>query len=135
MIPSSLETARLTLRKFEEEDWDALHRIFEDDECVRYTIGAPLERRQTWRTLAGCIGRWQLRGCGPYAVVERSSGAVIGPVGLWYPGEWPEPEIKSCLARRFWGQGYATQAAAAVKAMAARELGWRRLISHFDGWS
>jgi RimJ/RimL family protein N-acetyltransferase len=99
LIPSRLETPRLTLRKFDEEDWDALHRIFEDEECVRYTIGAPLERWQTWRTLAGYIGHWQLRGYGPYAVVERSSGTVIGPVGLWYPGEWPEPEIKWCLAR------------------------------------
>jgi RimJ/RimL family protein N-acetyltransferase len=129
LIPSSLETPRLTLRQFQEEDWDALHRIFEDEECVRYTIGAPLERWQTWRTLAGYIGHWQLRGYGPYAVVERSTGTVVGPVGLWYPGEWPEPELKWCLARRFWGRGYATEAAAAVKAMAPRELGWHRLIS------
>jgi RimJ/RimL family protein N-acetyltransferase len=54
---------------------------------------------------------------------------MIGPVGLWFPGEWPEPEIKWCLARRFWGRGYATEAAAAVKTMTARELGWPRLIS------
>lgn len=54
---------------------------------------------------------------------------MVGPVGLWCPGEWPEPEIKWCLARRFWGHGYATEAAVAVKAMAARELGWPRLIS------
>jgi RimJ/RimL family protein N-acetyltransferase len=114
---------------FEEADWDALHEIFEDDECVRYTIGSPLQRWQTWRTLAGYVGHWQLRGYGPYAAVERSSGIMIGPVGLWFPGEWPEPEIKWCLARRFWGRGYATEAAAAVKTMTARELGWPRLIS------
>jgi RimJ/RimL family protein N-acetyltransferase len=59
------------LRKFEEEDWDALHSIFEDEECVRYTIGAPLKRWQTWRTLAGYIGHWELRGYGPYALVSR----------------------------------------------------------------
>jgi RimJ/RimL family protein N-acetyltransferase len=129
LIPSTLETPRLTLRMFDEADWDALHAIFEDEECVRYTIGTPLQRWQTWRTLAGYVGHWQLRGYGPYAAVERSTGAMIGPVGLWCPGEWPEPEIKWCLARRFWGNGYATEAAAAVKTMVARELGWRRLIS------
>jgi RimJ/RimL family protein N-acetyltransferase len=129
LIPLRLQTPRLTLRTFDEQDWDALHAIFEDEECVRYTIGVPLERWQTWRTLAGYLGHWQLRGYGPYAVVERPAGTMMGAVGLWCPGEWPEPEIKWCLARRFWGQGYATEAAAAVKAMAARELGWQRLIS------
>jgi RimJ/RimL family protein N-acetyltransferase len=128
-VPTLLNTSRLGLRMFEEADWDALDEIFRDEECVRYTIGSPLLRWQTWRTLAGYIGHWHLRGYGPYAVVERATGAMIGPVGLWYPGEWPEPEIKWSLARRFWGKGYASEAAAAVKAMAARTLGWRRLIS------
>jgi RimJ/RimL family protein N-acetyltransferase len=114
---------------FEETDWDALHEMFRDEECVRYTIGSPLLPWQTWRALAGYVGHWQLRGYGPYAVVERSTGAVMGPVGLWCPGEWPEPEIKWSLARRFWGNGYASEAAAAVKAMASGALGWQRLVS------
>src|SRR5579859_2256028 len=100
-VPALLNTSRLALRIFEEADWDALHEIFRDDECVRYTIGSPLLHWQTWRTLASYVGHWHLRGYGPYAVVERSTGAMIGPVGLWYPGEWPEPEIKWSLARRF----------------------------------
>jgi RimJ/RimL family protein N-acetyltransferase len=129
LVPALLDTSRLALRMFEEADWDALHEIFRDEECVRYTIGSPLVQWQTWRTLASYIGHWHLRGYGPYAVVERSTGAMIGPVGLWCPGEWPEPEIKWSLARRFWGNGYASEAAAAVKAMAVHTLGWRRLIS------
>ena len=129
LVPALLDTSRLVLRMFEEADWDALHEIFRDEECVRYTIGAPLPRWQTWRTLASYIGHWHLRGYGPYAVLERSTGTMIGPVGLWYPGEWPEPEIKWSVARRFWGNGYASEAAAAVKAMAVRTLGWQRLIS------
>lgn len=127
--PAELETPRLTLRMFNEADWDALHEMFRDEECVRYTIGSPLVEWQTWRTLAGYLGHWHLRGYGPYAVVERATGAMMGPVGLWCPGEWPEPEIKWSLTRRFWGHGYASEAAAAVKAMAAHALGWERLIS------
>lgn len=39
---------------------------------------------------------------GPYAVVEKATGSMVGPVGLCFPIEWLEPEIKWCLARRFW---------------------------------
>jgi hypothetical protein len=110
-IPTLLETSRLLLRQFEERDWDDLHRMFEDEECVRYTIKTPLTHWQTWRMLAGYVGHWSMRGYGPYAVVEKSCGKVMGPVGLWYPGDWPEPEIKWSLSREFWGKGYATEAA------------------------
>lgn len=70
-----------------------------------------------------------MRGYGPYAVVEKASGRMMGPVGLWSPGEWPEPEIKYSLGKAFWGKGYAVEAAQAVKQMTAEELKWRRLIS------
>ena len=70
-----------------------------------------------------------MRGYGPYAVVEKSSGKMIGPVGLWYPGDWPEPEIKWSLSREFWGKGYAAEAARAVQTMAFQRLKRDRLIS------
>ena len=113
----------------EERDWDSVHEMLGDEECVRYTIGSPLTHWQTWRMLAAYIGHWQLRGYGPYAVVDDSSDATIGIVGLWFPGDWPEPEIKWSLVRRVWGRGFATEAARGVRDMAARELGWTRLIS------
>lgn len=54
---------------------------------------------------------------------------MMGAVGLWFPGEWPEPEIKWSLARRFWGNGFATEAAFAIREMIARHLRWTRVIS------
>jgi len=129
IIVEQLETPRLVLRTFDEGDWDALYAMFRDEDCVRYTVGERLSRWQTWRVLATYLGHWQLRGYGPYAVVEKASGLVAGTVGLWFPGEWPEPEIKWSLAKVFWGHGYAVEAATAVREMAASDLGWRRLIS------
>jgi hypothetical protein len=41
---------------FEEADWDALHEIFEDEECVRYTIGTPKpERSLRWLFIMAII--------------------------------------------------------------------------------
>ncbi|MDP9149778.1 MAG: GNAT family N-acetyltransferase [Myxococcota bacterium] len=129
LAPPELDTPRLTLRMFRESDWDAVFEIFQDQECVRYTIGSTLNRWQSWRILAGYLGHWSLRGYGPYAATVKSTGETIGPVGLWFPGEWPEPEVKWALTRRFWGHGYATEAAIAVISMAGTVLGWERLIS------
>lgn len=129
LIPELLETPRLYLRLFEGRDWDALCEMFNDEECVRYTVKTPLTNWQTWRTLASYLGHWHLRGYGPYAVVEKSTGEMIGPVGLWFPGDWPEPEIKWSLAKRFWGRGYAHEAAQAVKDLGFQALGTNRLIS------
>jgi RimJ/RimL family protein N-acetyltransferase len=129
IVPLTLETPRLTLRGFEERDCDALHEMFSDEFCVKYTIEQRLAHWQTWRSLAAYIGHSQLRGYGPYAVVEKATGSMVGPVGLWFPIEWPEPEIKWSLTRRFWGCGFATEAAAAVQDMAAAVLRRTRLIS------
>ena len=129
LVPLSIETPRLRLRMFEESDWDALCQMFEDEECVQYTRGQVQPKWETWRILAAYLGHWSLRGYGPYAVVEKSSEKMMGPVGLWCPGDWPEPEIKYSLTRAFWGNGYASEAALAVKEMAKKDLGWRRLIS------
>jgi RimJ/RimL family protein N-acetyltransferase len=127
--PERLETPRLILRMFCDADWDPVAEFFGDEECVRYTTGSTQTPWQSWRTLAGYVGHWTLRGYGPYAVTDRATGNTVGIVGLWFPGDWPEPEVKWALLRRFWGHGYATEAAAAVIAMAKGDLGWRRLIS------
>jgi RimJ/RimL family protein N-acetyltransferase len=129
IVPLMLETPRLLLRPFEERDCDALHEMFRDEECVKFTIEQTLAHWQTWRSLAAYLGHWQLRGYGPYAVVEKSTSTMMGPVGLWFPVEWPEPEIKWSLARRFWGFGFAPEAAVGVRDMAATVLGRTRLVS------
>lgn len=128
-IPEQLKTKRLRLRKFKEADWRDLYAYYSDAECMKYTSGKALTDWETWRAVATMVGHWELRGFGPYAMEELKSGKVIGPVGMWYPLEWPEPEIKWGLARAYWGQGYAREAAEAVRAMATAHVPEYDLIS------
>lgn len=131
-IPQRLETGRLLLRTFVNDDWRALHEHFSDPECTRYTFRRALTEAASWRAMASMAGHWDLRGYGPYAVEEKATGTVLGTVGPWYPLEWPEPEIKWALAARHQGKGYASEAVRAVQRMAHECLPGLRLISLID---
>ena len=132
LIPRRLETDRLLLRPFVNDDWRALHEHFADPECTRYTFRRALTEAASWRAMASMAGHWDLRGYGPYAVEEKATGTVLGTVGPWYPLEWPEPEIKWALARRHQGNGYASEAVRAVQRMAHECLPDLALISLID---
>lgn len=132
LVPEQLESARLVLRPFRHDDWRAMHEHYSDPECTRFTFGRALDENQTWRTVASMAGHWQLRGYGPYALEDKASGEVLGTVGLWYPLDWPEPEIKWAMIRRHWGRGYASEAVRAVQAMASAHLPGPPLISFID---
>ena len=132
LVPKSLRTERLTLCLFNESDWRDIHEHYSDEECTKYTFGRALTEAETWRAMASMIEHWHLRGYGPYAVEERETAKVLGMVGLWYPNDWPAPEIKWALTRRYWGQGFASEAARAVKNMAAEFIPELSLISFMN---
>lgn len=131
-IPLVLESPRLILRQFVNDDWRAMHELYGDPECTRFTFGRPLSEGESWRTMASIPGHWQLRGYGPYALEERATGALIGTAGLWYPNDWPEPEIKYALSRRYWGKGFATEAVKRVQVMVAEKWPGKPPISFIN---
>ena len=129
LIPERIETDRLILRTFKNDDWKDLYPYYSDPECMRYTIGRTLTEGETWRTMAGMIGHWVLRGYGPYALEEKSSNKVIGVSGLWFPNDWPEAEIKWGLVKHYHGNGFAKEAAGKIKQIAKQFLPQLSLIS------
>lgn len=103
-----------------------------DPEVTRFIGGAPADREESWRSLAFMLGHWVLRGYGLFAVEEKASGQFIGRVGLLDPEGWPETEVAWTIARPFWGQGYAVEAARAVLDHTMRTLGLPPPISLID---
>ena len=128
-IPQSIETDRLLMEKVDISHWQSLHRYYCDEAATRFTTGKALTEGESWRLVAALIGHWEIHGYGPYTLKLKQSSEVIGVVGLWYPGDWPEPEIKWALITEFAGQGYASEAARAVQLMATEFLPGLELIS------
>lgn len=116
LVPTQLETKRLILRQFKDEDWKDLHAYYSDETATKYTVGKAFTEGETWRLMASIIGHWQLRGYGPYAVEVKTTGKVIGNIGFWYPVDFPSPEILWGLASEFHGKGFASEAVIAVQA-------------------
>jgi RimJ/RimL family protein N-acetyltransferase len=124
----TLETERLVLRAFRESDTDAYAEMLADPEVMRF-LGKPMSRAEAWRNMAMMLGHWRLRGYGFWAVEEREGGEMVGRVGCWRPEGWPGLEVGWTLRRRFWGRGYATEAARASVEYAFAELKQTRVIS------
>ena len=140
----SLETKRLLLRAPVPDDAEALAPMYGDPEVMRYVAdGRALTRAETERSVQRMIERWEADGFGLFTTIRKSDGAVIGRVGLlvWNTATWEpttraeganaptEVEVGYTLGRAYWGQGYATEAAAAVRDYALSELGAARLIA------
>jgi len=125
-----LETARLRLRRPEPRDFEAYAALCADPEVMRYIgEGVPLSRRRAWAAFSGMLGHWAIRGYGQFAVESKATGGFLGRVGLYEPDPWPGTELAWAVAREHWGQGFAPEAAAAVRDWAFTKLGLRRLVS------
>jgi RimJ/RimL family protein N-acetyltransferase len=128
---TELVTARLELRRWREDDLDAYARIAADPEVGRF-VGGPFDRATAWRQIAIFMGHREMRGWTSSAVVDRSSGLLIGRAGLWQPEGWPGLEVGWLLDRGTWGRGYATELGRAVRDHAFAVLHVPHLISVID---
>lgn len=126
---TTLETERLTLRMWREDDFEEYARICSDPEVMRFLGGKPFSRLETWRHMAFLVGHWQLRGYGHWAVEEKASGRLIGRMGFLNPEGWPGFEVGWTLARERWGRGYASEGARRMLDYAFTEMDRDHVIS------
>ncbi|GLY00424.1 MULTISPECIES: GNAT family N-acetyltransferase [Actinoplanes] len=133
----TLTTERLILRGWRDDDLDALAAINADPEVMRYIMdGQVRDRQQTEAGLRRFQAGWAENGYGIFAI-ERD-GELLGWAGLAVPTFLPEimpaMEIGWRLGRHAWGQGYATEAAAAALRFGFEQPGLDRIVSirHID---
>jgi len=109
---------------------------YADPEVMRFMgDGSTATLAEVERGIAQWLERWESWGMSLCCLERREDGRVLGRAGflLWDPETWQVPgnetEIGWLLAREYWGHGYATEAALALRDWAFDERGLTRLIS------
>lgn len=124
-------TERLSYRRLEPADAEALHVVWGDPEVMRYLPAEPSgSLKETAERVERHASRYEQAGYGLCAVVEHESGRVVGVCGL-FPVEWtgPDVEVAYHFAREVWNRGYASEAAGAWVTTAFAERGLNRVVA------
>lgn len=118
-----LETKRMYLREMTENDYDDLCDILQDEE-VMYAYEHAFSDEEVTQWLHNQLTRYERDGFGLWAMIDSSSGAFIGQAGLTMQkiGDDEVMEIGYLVKKKYWHQGYATEAAMACKEYAFHSL-------------
>jgi ribosomal-protein-alanine N-acetyltransferase len=151
----SLETPRLALRPFTEDDFEFLVALNADPDVARFiAYGVPRTRSETRTFLDRLLAGYRDDALGHLAITLKGSDTLIGRCGLtlveieaqppantppqcfWFRGSAPQGmpvvhdvELGYTLAKEHWGRGYATEGAMAVRDFGFRELGLKHALS------
>jgi RimJ/RimL family protein N-acetyltransferase len=130
-----LETERLILRPWRDEDLDAAASALADPRVADW-LGSSPTRAQVADRMAAWNAQLAGDGRGRFALERRAGGEVIGAVGLHVVDEdfdatpiAGELEIGWHLDPAAWGFGYATEAASAVLRYAFETLGLATIVA------
>jgi ribosomal-protein-alanine N-acetyltransferase len=113
----ALETSRVILRPFREEDVDVMAQLFANPNFMRFSLGVFTERKQTIAFIEKVMG-WDRAGIpSQFAVVSRGEDAIIGYCGFFHHPEHgiEDIEIGYRLHPSYWNRGLITEAARAVR--------------------
>lgn len=129
-----IETERLLLTGWRADQLDDLMRLHGDPVIARYLTahGQPWSRDEAEEALTHWRELFATQRLGKLRAVRKSDGVLVGRAGY---GVYPitgEPEIGYSLYREHWGNGYATEAASALRDWLYRETAWDHFIGMAD---
>lgn len=132
MSDTILETQRLILRQWRDSDLEAMFAINQDPQVMEH-FPAPKTLEETRNFIAINRPLYDQVGYFIYAVELKNTHELIGfvglqPVGIEMPFA-PAVEILWRIGTKYWGKGYATEAAQAVEEHAFNNLGLDELVA------
>lgn len=128
-----IETERLILRPFTWDDLPELSRLRSDDDVMRYIGGSSMHTpeltEKRFRFYMDCRERY---GFSMSPAVRKSDGVFVGWGGLQPLEESGEIEVGYGFDKPHWGQGYATELAAAWLRYGFEEANLARIVAVAD---
>jgi [ribosomal protein S5]-alanine N-acetyltransferase len=124
-----LETARLQLRELLKEDAAALFELFRDDEVTRYhDLEAMPDVAAAASIIARIRQRYRDRGGIRWAILDKADSSFVGTIGFNSINVSAHRAVLGYeIARRAWGQGFATEAVRALVEFGHQRIGFNRI--------
>ncbi|MCX7302042.1 MAG: GNAT family N-acetyltransferase [Rhodobacterales bacterium] len=129
MIPT-FTTVRPVLRPSSMAYFDGYAAFLASDRV--WVMGGPLSVETAWSYFTNDGGQWALLGMGGLIVERQDEPGAIGQVAVCHGPIFPEPELGWLLYDGHEGQGYASEAAAAMRDWALGPRGLSALVSYID---
>ncbi|MGY8872958.1 MAG: GNAT family N-acetyltransferase [Pseudomonadales bacterium] len=110
------ETPGLIGRQLSQQDLSALTEILSDPDVMKYSVHGVCDEHATRKFIDWCQECYSSYGVGSWALVEKSSGGLVGFCGVSpeMVDGIEEMNLGYRLARNFWNQGFATEAVKGV---------------------
>ncbi|MDF1739618.1 MAG: GNAT family N-acetyltransferase [Verrucomicrobiales bacterium] len=126
-----IETERLILRPFREEDLDDELSIVGDADTMSF-YRRPYTREEVAGIIARNIETFEASGYGMFAVIDKQSGEYLGDCGITIQliDGVEEFEVGYRIRKEKWGRGIAPEAARAMIQYGFRDLGLAKLCSY-----
>lgn len=117
MSETLIETERLLLQSWEPDQLDDVIALHSDPVVAQYltAAGTPWSAAYARDSLASWIELFNTRRLGKLRAVRKSDARFIGRAGFGIYPHTGEPELGYTFFREYWGQGYATEAAAGLR--------------------
>jgi ribosomal-protein-alanine N-acetyltransferase len=128
-----LNTERLLLRPLDLSDLRTLYEYTSDVENTKYMLFYPFKRIEETRSyLARVTAEWQKQDPSFYEFAVIYDSVHIGTVSVYFNEDRTEGELACILNKKYWGRGFATEAARAIKSFIVEQLKVKKLVAHCD---
>ena len=134
LLPTTLQTERLTLRPIAQGDAPALFAIFSDPEVVRYwSRGVWTDIAQAEDMIAAAARDYEDGSGLRYGIVITATSELVGVASLFaFNRDNRRCDIGYVLGSRHWNHGYVSEALVPVLEHAFGALGMNRIEADID---
>lgn len=131
----TITTNRLVLRLFEKSDAEAVAKLCNNYNIYRNTLYLPypysVYDALTW--MERHLENFKADKAYEFAITDRETGLVYGAIALSNNQSFLNGEIAYWIGEDYWGNGYATEAAEAMKQFAFQEKGYHKIFARYFG--
>lgn len=126
-----IETERLRIRKFIPTDITQLYKLLSNSDVMRFSVAGPMTLEQTKKFVEDTIKSYDKSQLAMWAVELKENSILIGITGFFTVNtqQGLEHEIGYRFLPEYQGQGFATEAANAVKQFAFDKIKIRKFLA------